>query len=75
MEKEIIRSKCISVNVVDTVGAGDTFAAGFMRGYLNSWMLEKSLRLACVCGALSTQQAGGTEGQPTLDEAMKYVPC
>jgi len=31
------------------------------------------LRLACVCGALSTQKAGGTEAQPTLDEAMKYV--
>jgi len=26
-----------------------------------------------VCGALSTQQAGGTNGQPTLDETMKYV--
>jgi len=35
--------------------------------------LEKSLRLACVCGALSTQKAGGTNGQPTLEEALKYV--
>jgi len=63
----------IPVNVVDTVGAGDSFDAGFMYGYLNQWDLEKSLQLACVCGALSTQQAGGTQGQPTLEEAMKYV--
>jgi sugar/nucleoside kinase (ribokinase family) len=35
--------------------------------------LEKSLRLACVCGALSTQQAGGTNGQPTLVEAEKFL--
>ena len=48
--------------------------AGFMVGYLNKWPLERSLRLACVCGALSTQRAGGIEGQPTLEEAMKYVP-
>ena len=68
------RSSSIPVNVVDTVGAGDTFDAGFMYGYLNDWPLEKSLRLACVCGAMSTQKAGGTEGQPTLEEAMKYVP-
>lgn len=72
--KEITRSKSISVNVVDTVGAGDSFDAGFMYGYLNNWPLEKSLRLACVCGATSTQRAGGTEGQPTLEDAMKHVP-
>jgi sugar/nucleoside kinase (ribokinase family) len=70
--KEIIQSKSISVNVVDTVGAGDTFDAGFLYGYLNHWPLEKSLRLACVCGAMSTQEAGGTEGQPALEEAMKH---
>ena len=71
--REIVRSTSISINVVDTVGAGDSFDAGFLYGYLNNWDLEKSLRLACVCGALSTQQAGGTNGQPTLEEAMKYV--
>ncbi|MCC6498878.1 MAG: carbohydrate kinase family protein [Anaerolineales bacterium] len=70
---ERIRMKSIPVNVVDTVGAGDSFDAGFIYGYLNDWSLEKSLRLACVCGALSTQRAGGTDGQPTLEEALKYV--
>ncbi len=69
----IFKSTSISVNVVDTVGAGDSFDAGFLYGYLNNWEHEKSLRLACVCGALSTQQAGGTNGQPTLEEAIKYV--
>jgi len=66
-----VRVASIPVKVVDTVGAGDSFDAGFLYGYLNQWSLEKSLRLACVCGALSTQQAGGTEGQPTLEEALK----
>jgi len=70
----IARSSSIPVDVVDTVGAGDSFDAGFLYGYLNGWTNEKSLRLACVCGALSTQQAGGTNGQPTLNEAMQYVP-
>lgn len=62
----------ISVKVVDTVGAGDTFDAGFIYGYLNSWDLERSLRLATVCGALSTQSAGGIDGQPTLERALSY---
>lgn len=70
---ERVRVDSIPVVVRDTVGAGDSFDAGFMYGYLNNWHVERSLRLACVCGALSTQQAGGTNGQPTLAEAMKYV--
>jgi sugar/nucleoside kinase (ribokinase family) len=69
-----VKAASIPVEVVDTVGAGDSFDAGFLYGYLNAWDLERSLRLGCACGALSTQKAGGTEGQPTLDEAMKYVP-
>ncbi|MCZ2288080.1 MAG: sugar kinase [Anaerolineales bacterium] len=68
-----IQVESIPVNVVDTVGAGDSFDAGFIYGYLNDWELKKSLRLACVCGALSTQAAGGTTAQPTLEEALKYV--
>ena len=63
----------IPVNVVDTIGAGDSFDAGFLYGYLNNWSLEKSLRLAAVCGALSTQAAGGTAAQPALDEALAFL--
>ncbi|MEW6086513.1 MAG: carbohydrate kinase family protein [Chloroflexota bacterium] len=72
-QSQKIQMESIPVNVVDTVGAGDTFDAGFIYGYLHGWELEKSLRLACVCGALSTQAAGGTAAQPTLDEAMKFL--
>jgi sugar/nucleoside kinase (ribokinase family) len=71
--KQQVNVPSIPVKVVDTVGAGDTFDAGFIFGYLHNWSLERSLQLAAVCGALSTQSAGGTEGQPTLDEAMKYI--
>jgi len=71
--ESIVRTNSIPVDVVDAVGAGDSFDAGFIFGCLNNWTNEKSLRIACVCGALSTQQAGGTNGQPTLEEAMKYV--
>jgi sugar/nucleoside kinase (ribokinase family) len=69
----VARSSSVSVNVIDTVGAGDTFDSGFLYGYLNNWPFEKSLKLACVCGAMSTRKAGGTEGQPTLGEAMTYI--
>lgn len=68
-----VRVASIPIKVVDTVGAGDSFDAGFVYGYLNQWDLEKSLRLACVCGALSTKRSGGTDSQPTLDEALTFL--
>jgi sugar/nucleoside kinase (ribokinase family) len=61
-------------NVIDTVGAGDSFDAGFVYGFLNNWNLEKNLWLAAVCGSLSTRAAGGTHAQPSIEEAMQYVP-
>jgi ribokinase len=70
---EFVAAPSLGVKVVDTVGAGDSFDAGFLCGYLNRWELQKSLRLACVCGALSTQNVGGTDGQPTLARALTYV--
>jgi sugar/nucleoside kinase (ribokinase family) len=69
-----IRVPSIPVKVIDTVGAGDSFDAGFIYGYLKGWPLEKTLKLAAVCGALSTQAAGGTTAQPTLAQTEKYLP-
>jgi sugar/nucleoside kinase (ribokinase family) len=63
----------LPMQVVDTIGAGDTFDAGFIYGWLNGWGLEKSLILAAACGSLSTRAEGGISAQPTLEEAMKYV--
>ncbi|MCW4461462.1 adenosine kinase [Sphingomonas sp. BT-65] len=37
--------------VVDTTGAGDLFAAGFLHGQAQGWSLEKSLKLGAVCAA------------------------
>jgi sugar/nucleoside kinase (ribokinase family) len=61
------------VSVVDTTGAGDSFTAGFIFGYLQGWPLREALQLAVVCGSLSTRAAGGTAGQPTLAEALEYL--
>ncbi|HEY0623510.1 adenosine kinase [Sphingomonas sp.] len=37
--------------VIDTTGAGDLFAAGFLHGQAQGWSLEKSLKLGAVCAA------------------------
>jgi sugar/nucleoside kinase (ribokinase family) len=68
-----VRAASIPAQVVDTIGAGDSFDAGFLFGYLNHWPLARSLRLATICGALSTQTAGGINAQPTLQQAMERM--
>jgi sugar/nucleoside kinase (ribokinase family) len=70
----LTHAAAIPVDVVDSVGAGDSFDAGFLFGYLNGWDLQKTLSFACACGALSMRKAGGTAGQPTLEEALRHVP-
>jgi len=72
-EKETARAAALKVDMIDTVGAGDAFDAGFLYGWLNGWSLKKALRLAVVCGSLSTRATGGTTAQPGLEEAMRYV--
>jgi sugar/nucleoside kinase (ribokinase family) len=71
--KNTYSAQSIAVDVVDTTGAGDSFDAGFIYGYLNNWEIERSLRMGCVCGALSTRGVGGTPTQATLDEAFQYL--
>jgi sugar/nucleoside kinase (ribokinase family) len=67
---EVVRAPALRQDVADTVGAGDSFNAGFLAGFLSGRSAQDSLALACVCGSLSTRAAGGTAAQATLAEAM-----
>lgn len=58
-----------ATEVVDTVGAGDSLAAGFIAARLRGHDLAGSLALAVACGTASTRAAGGTDGQADLAEA------
>jgi sugar/nucleoside kinase (ribokinase family) len=49
------------VNLVDDVGAGDTFDAGFVYQYLRQAKLEDCLAFANIAAAYSVTKEGGTE--------------
>jgi len=49
------------VEMVDAVGAGDSFDAGFIHQYIRGAGMEECLRFGNAAGALSTTRAGGTE--------------
>ena len=50
-----------SVEPVDTIGAGDSFNAGFLKGYLEGISLLECAELGNETAALSTLRPGGTE--------------
>ena len=61
------------VSPVDTTGAGDSFAAGFVSAYLQGRAIEECLGVGNACGALTTLHAGGTAGQPTRRALKKFL--
>ena len=72
-EEMHFRLSPMEVTVVDTVGAGDSFAAGFIYAYLNEMELQECLKAALYCGSMNTTRTGGTAGQARLEDLLKYL--
>lgn len=70
---EIVSADGFSVEPVDTTGAGDSFAAGFVHAFLGGRDLKECQTIGNACGALSTSKPGGTDGQPTLAELDQFL--
>jgi 5-dehydro-2-deoxygluconokinase len=68
-----IDAAAFPVDVVNILGAGDAFAAGFLYGHINGWGWHKSARLANACGAILVTKHGCANFMPTLDEAMQFM--
>lgn len=59
--------------VVDPVGAGDAFCAGFIAGQLDGVDLETALRMGNACGALAVAAAGDQAGLPDRVELVRLL--
>ncbi|WP_329129103.1 carbohydrate kinase family protein [Streptomyces sp. NBC_01476] len=72
--RTVVRTAGTPAEPLDTVGAGDSFDAGFVAALLAGLPLTQALDLAAACGALSTRAYGGTTAQATWTEALAAVP-
>lgn len=66
-------SQSLKVEAIDAVGAGDSFDAGFVYGYLSGYDLSACVRIGCMCGSMSTTRPGGVAGQVSRDGLMKLM--
>ena len=70
-ERIVVESR--KVDVVDTVGAGDSFDAGFLHEYVRGADLEKCLATGNAAGALSTTRPGGTEAFRDAEHRQRFL--
>ncbi|GAA3577160.1 sugar kinase [Microlunatus spumicola] len=64
----VVRSRTYAVDVVDTVGAGDGFAAGYLAGLLGGEAFADRLDRAAAVGALVTTRPGDLDAMPSRAE-------
>ncbi|MRX44753.1 carbohydrate kinase family protein [Agromyces kandeliae] len=69
----IARPPVVDAPLVDTVGAGDTLAAGFLAATIRGASTEDALAFAVACGTASTRGAGGVGAQPGIQEAERLA--
>ena len=54
----LIKKDSFSVEVKDTTGAGDSFAAGFFHGYINNLSLDKCAEVGNFCASETVKVIG-----------------
>lgn len=60
-------------NFIDSVGAGDGFAAGFLTGYLGGKSLMECGQFANGVGAMATLVRGDSEGYPSMKQLLEFI--
>jgi sugar/nucleoside kinase (ribokinase family) len=72
-KQETIHLPAIPVAVKDTVGAGDSFDAGFLYGFLNNYSMEKCLAAGIYCGTSVVKDFGGVNSQTSYLQLEGYL--
>ncbi len=63
----------ITVNLIDTLGAGDNFHGAFLYAMSQDWDMNKRLFFANVFASLSCEGLGGRSAAPTLEKVLKRM--
>jgi sugar/nucleoside kinase (ribokinase family) len=71
--EETWSSRALKVELVDPVGAGDSFNAGFLHEYLKGSDMQTCLAAGNLAGALSVTRAGGTEAFRDVEHREQFL--
>lgn len=72
-EGEWLEAPGFPVSAIDTTGAGDAFAAAFVRARLNGWPKVQAALLANAAGAAAASVLGAGEAMPEPDKILSIL--
>ena len=62
-----------SVKVIDTTGAGDSFNAGFIYGFINGLPIHECLEYGNASGGISVGSVGGSDADLNIDKVLEII--
>ncbi len=71
--KKIKKESFLNNNVVDTIGAGDSFNAGYISKFVKGRPPEECQTFGNLTGAVSTTKSGGTRAFKNLENVMEIA--
>jgi sugar/nucleoside kinase (ribokinase family) len=63
----------LNTDVVDAIGAGDSFNAGFIHQFINDNTPSACLEFGALCGAINTTESGGTTAFADYDTVRRIA--
>lgn len=69
----IYKQDALKVNVIDSTGAGDSFAGSFLHFYSNNYSINECLKYANASGAYACSKVGGMSGAIKQEELFKFM--
>jgi len=71
--KKFQKDPFLNTNVIDAIGAGDSFNAGFIYKFIQKCPIEECQEFGNLTGAVSTTAAGGTAAFESYDTVIKIA--
>jgi 5-dehydro-2-deoxygluconokinase len=68
-----VRGAAFQVKVLNAIGAGDAFMAGFLRGWLRGENLQTTATWANACGAIAVSRLLCSSEYPTWNELSSFL--
>lgn len=71
--KKKLKKSFLNKNVIDTIGAGDSFNAGYISKFIQGESPEVCQTFGNLIGAISTTKSGGTGAFKSLEKVMRIA--